>query len=169
MNSFYLRFLDISDLNFLEQIENDKSLWKYSNTTKRYSKSLLEQYINNAKQDIETAGQQRFVLTDTSKNRLGLVDFFDYKLTHARAAVGIVIAKEWRKNGFAKKGLQLLEEKAIRVLKLHQLYAGIAIENKASRALFKAQGYKEIGVKKDWNFYNNSYHDEVMVQKILDV
>lgn len=168
MESLRLRFLELSDLDFLEQIENDTSLWKYSDTTTRYSKSLLVDYISNAKQDLRKVGQQRFVLTDTSENRLGIIDFFDFKLKHARAAVGIVITDEWRRKGFGKKGMQLLEEKAIRDLKLHQLYAGIAVENKVSRALFKAQGYKEIGVKKDWNFYNKSYHDEVIVQKILD-
>jgi hypothetical protein len=35
--------------------------------------------------------------------------------------------------------------------------------------LFKSVGYLETGVKKDWNFYKNEFHDEIMVQKTLHV
>ena len=113
-----LRLLESSDLEFLERIENDSCLWKYSNTTEPYSHEVLKIYIQNAKQDIVEAGQQRFVISE---------------------------------------------------LDLHQLYAEVSIENTSSRALFKAAGYIETAVKKDWSYYENQFHDEIIVQKLLDV
>ena len=84
-----LRYIDSSDLEFLDLIENDSALWRYSNTTEPYSKKVLIEYIKNAKEDITTAGQVRFVLIDSKMNRLGLVDLFDYEKNHSRAAVGL--------------------------------------------------------------------------------
>ena len=81
-----LRLLESSDLEFLERIENDSCLWKYSNTTEPYSHEVLKIYIQNAKQDIVEAGQQRFVIADSDSNKLGLIDLFDYEPKHARAA-----------------------------------------------------------------------------------
>lgn len=162
-----LRYIDSSDLEFLDLIENDSALWRYSNTTEPYSKKVLTEYIKNAKEDITTAGQVRFVLIDSKMNRLGLVDLFDYKKNHSRAAIGIVILDKWRRNGYAKKGLQLVEKIAFENIHLHQLYAGISFDNKPSLKLFKSVGYLETGVKKDWNFYKNEFHDEIMVQKTL--
>lgn len=164
-----LRYLELSDLEFLECIENDTRLWKYSNTIKPYSKEVLKAYIENAKQEITSAGQLRFVLMNSELNSVGLIDLFDFNPKHARAAVGIVVTEENRGKGYATKGLQLLEQKAIQELKLHQLYAGVSVENNSSRALFKAAGYIETGVKKDWNYYENQFHDEIIVQKFLDV
>ena len=89
-----LRLLEPSDLEFLERIENDTRLWKYSNTTKPFSNEVLKIYIQNAKQDIVDAGQQRFVIVDSDSNKLGLIDLFDYEPKHARAAVGVVIVEE---------------------------------------------------------------------------
>ena len=106
-----LRLLEPSDLEFLERIENDTRLWKYSNTTKPFSNEVLKIYIQNAKQDIVDAGQQRFVIVDSDSNKLGLIDLFDYEPKHARAAVGVVIIEEYRGKGYAKEGLRLLEEK----------------------------------------------------------
>ena len=51
-------------------------------------------------------------------------------------------------------------------LQLHQLYANIGIENKASEMLFTTFGFKKIGVKKDWNYTNNAFHDEAIFQLI---
>jgi diamine N-acetyltransferase len=164
-----LRLLELSDLEFLERIENDTRLWKYSNTTEPFSNEVLKIYIQNAKQDIVDAGQQRFVIVDSDSNKLGLIDLFDYEPKHARAAVGVVIIEEYRGKGYAKEGLRLLEEKAIQKLNLHQLYAGVSIENTPSRTLFKAAGYIETAVKKDWSYYENQFHDEIIVQKFLNV
>ena len=164
-----LRLLEPSDLDFLERIENDTRLWKYSNTTKPFSNEVLKIYIQNAKQDIVDAGQQRFVIVDSDSNKLGLIDLFDYEPKHARAALGVVIIEEFRGKGYAKEGLRLLEENVIQKLNLHQLYAGVSIENNPSRALFKAAGYIETAVKKDWSYYENQFHDEIIVQKLLNV
>ena len=164
-----LRLLEPSDLEFLERIENDTRLWKYSNTTKPFSNEVLKIYIQNAKQDIVDAVQQRFVIVDSDSNKLGLIYLFDYEPKHARAAVGVVIIEEYRGKGYAKEGLRLLEEKAIQKLNLHQLYAGVSIENTPSRTLFKAAGYIETAVKKDWSYYENQFHDEIIVQKFLNV
>ena len=52
-------------------------------------------------------------------------------------------------------------------LQIHQLYVNVGVDNKSSLNLFKKLGYLEIGVKKDWNYVNGRYTDEVLFQKIL--
>ena len=42
------------------------------------------------------------------------------------------------------------------------------MDNKISLNLFKKMGYVEIGIKKDWNYIEGKYKDEVLFQKILD-
>jgi diamine N-acetyltransferase len=55
---------------------------------------------------------------------------------------------------------------AFNQLQLHQLYANISTENSASLSLFTTFGFEKIGVKKDWNFTRNRFHDEALLQLI---
>ncbi len=168
-SAVHLRALEPSDLDFLFALENDQRLWTVSNTLVPFSKFTLTEYIAHAKDDIFTAKQQRFVISDAQNNALGLIDLYEFDPIHHRAGVGLVIAETLRGNGLGKKALALIETYAFERLQLHQLYAGVGEDNPASLALFKAAGYEQCGLKKDWNYYNNDYHNEVVFQKITHV
>ncbi len=167
-DTIYLRALEPEDLDFVYAIENDESLWEVSNTQTPYSKFLIRQYLENAHQDIYEAKQLRLAICINLHNEaIGLIDLFDFDPKNSRAGIGIVIQNEkLRNNGYGKQALELVIAYAFQQLQLHQLYANISIENKASIALFTTFGFEIIGVKKDWNFTKDSYCDEGMFQLI---
>ena len=96
-NNLILRALEPSDLDFLYTLENDQALWSVSNTLIPFSKYTLSEYILHAKEDIYTAKQVRFVLSDQDQTPLGCIDLFDYDPIHRRAGVGVVIEKAAQK------------------------------------------------------------------------
>tara|TARA_B100000767_G_C19778141_1_gene543970 strand:+ start:8091 stop:8606 length:516 start_codon:yes stop_codon:yes gene_type:complete len=162
-----LRSLVPNDIDFLFKIENDENLWKYSNTKKSYSRSVLRDHIENSKEDIFTAKQQRFVLIDAESNIYGLIDLFDYDHQNSTASIGIVIAGEWRRKGYAKIGLKLLQKYAVKQLNLLQLYACVSIDNEPSRALFRAAGFKEKTNKMKKN-QESEHTDMILLQKKIN-
>ena len=168
MENIKLRALEPEDIDVLFSIENDSSLWKYSNRNEPYSKYTLNKYIKIQNQDISESRQKRFVLSNNEKNVLGFIDLFDFEPYHRRAGIGLVILSNYRNRGLGYKGLQLLENHSKLYYNLHLLYANVASENKLSNLLFKKMKYNLVGVKKKWNYYNNSFHDECLYQKILD-
>ncbi len=167
-NTIYLRALEPEDLAFIYHIENDESIWEVSNTQTPYSKFLIRQYLENAHQDIYEAKQLRLAICKKETTEaIGLIDLFDFDPKNHRAGVGIIIQNEVDRNsGFGKEALGLVIEYAFQQLQLHQLFANIGQENTASLALFTTFGFEKIGVKKDWNFTNNHYQDEVLFQLI---
>ena len=166
--NIYLRALEPEDLEFIYAIENDENIWEVSNTITPYSKFLIRQYLENAHQDIYEAKQLRLVICKNgSSEAIGLIDLFDFDAKNKRAGIGIIIQNEVdRNNGFGKEALSLVINFAFEQLQLHQLYANIGTENKASESLFTTFGFEKIGVKKDWNFTNNRFHDEAVFQLI---
>jgi len=98
------------------------------------------------------------------KNVLGFVDLFDFEPKHRRAGVGIFVLNAYRTKRVATKALQLMHAYVKEHLNLKNLYANIAKENSISIKLFAAAGYLEIGIKKDWNFYQGCFHDELFYQ-----
>jgi diamine N-acetyltransferase len=167
-NTIFLRALEPEDLAFIYHIENDETIWEVSNTQTPYSKFLITQYLENAHQDIYEAKQLRLAICKNENlEAIGLIDLFDFDPKNKRAGVGIIIQNNVdRNNGFGKEALGLMINYAFHQLQLHQLYANIGTENLPSLSLFTTFGFEKIGVKKDWNFTNNSFHDEVLLQLI---
>lgn len=167
-NKIYLRALEPEDLEFIYAIENDENIWEVSNTQTPYSKFLIRQYLENAHQDIYEAKQLRLAICkNETSEAIGLIDLFDFDAKNKRAGIGIIIQNEIDRNsGFGKEALSLLIDYSFSKLQLHQLFANINTENKPSVSLFTTFGFEKIGVKKDWNFTNNSFQDEALFQLI---
>ena len=166
-NQLILRAIEPSDLELLYAWENDSKNWDVSNTLSPFSKATLARFINDS-QDIYASKQQRLMIDLVAGNKtIGCIDFFDFDPKHKRAGVGILIAIEQeRGKGYAKVALNELVDYSREVLDLNQLYCNISEENDASIKLFSNQGFKKIGLKKDWNFVNGSYKNEYLFQLI---
>ena len=164
LEGLHLRALEPDDLAVLEQVENDTVYWSYSNQTEPFSLYTLKQYITQQSQDIFEVRQKRFVISDAQKSVLGFIDLFDFEPIHRRAGVGIFVLNVYRTKGVATKALQLMHTYVKEHLNLKNLYANISMENSSSIKLFAGAGYVEIGIKKDWNFYQGCFHDELLYQ-----
>lgn len=163
-----LRALEPTDLDILYTWENNAVLWETSNTITPYSKDLLEQYLNQAHQDIYTNKQLRLMIeTKVDRRTIGTIDLFDFEPRHRRAGVGILIADEQdRKKGYANEALALLKDYSISTLGLHQLHAHITVDNEASLALFLKAGFIIIGTKKDWVQSGTTWKSQLFLQFI---
>ena len=54
----------------------------------------------------------------------------------------------------------------LKALHLHQLYANVSEHNVSSLKLFKKQGFKIVGLKKDWRFNGEKFSNEYLLQLI---
>ncbi|MDG1729060.1 MAG: GNAT family N-acetyltransferase [Algibacter sp.] len=165
--NIYLRALEPEDLEFIHAIENDESIWEISNTNTPYSKFLIKQYLDHAHKDIFEVKQLRLVISDYDNVALGMIDLFDFDFKHRRAGVGVLVKEPHdRLKGYGREALKLLIDYSFTQLDLHQLYCNISEENDASVKLFSNQGFKKIGLKKDWNYVNGSFKNEYLFQLI---
>ncbi len=165
----YLRALELEDLEFVYNIENDETIWELSNTVTPYSKHVISEYLANAHRDIFEVKQLRLVISNYEDKAVGMIDLFDFDFINKRAGVGIVVKEASdRKKGYGSEALQLLKQYCKTHLALHQLYCNISEENEASLKMFKNQGFEIVGLKKDWNFTHNSFKNEYLLQHIID-
>mgnify|MGYP002880473942 CR=1 FL=1 len=161
-----LRALEPEDLELIYEIENDESLWIYSNTSSPFSKHSLKKFIENSHLDIIEHKQLRLVICNNHKP-LGFIDLFDYDFINRRVGVGIIIFKKYRLKGVGSRSLKLIEDYLVKHVPIHQLYANISSNNIESISLFEKNSYKKVGLKKDWIYYNNMFSDELLYQKII--
>jgi diamine N-acetyltransferase len=165
----YLRALEPEDFDVVYDIENDTSLWELSDTQTPYSRFLIKQYLENAQQDIFEAKQLRLAICDKNDKTIGLIDVFDFDIKNKRAGIGILIKSESdRYKGYGKEALELLVNYCFTTLHLHQVYANISESNLPSLKLFEGNGFRKIGLKKDWSFDGSHYANEYILQRIND-
>lgn len=163
----YLRALEQRDLDFLYELENNTSVWEVSGTVTPYSKDVLQLYLDSAHRDIYDVKQLRLVICSKDNKVVGLIDVFDFEPNHNRAGIGIIVLDEGQRNrGIGSEAIMLLCTYLFNVLGLKQIYANILEENAPSLHLFKKLGFQEIGVKKDWVRFKDTYKNEVLLQKI---
>ena len=107
-NKIKLRALELDDLEFLFEIENNSKFQKISSTILPFSKHYLEKYIMESNLDIFSEKQFRFVISIENKNPIGLIDLFDFDPINHRAGIGIVIINTHRKKGYALESVKLI-------------------------------------------------------------
>lgn len=166
-NHTSLRALEPADLDFLYTLENDVAVWHVGNTLTPYSKFVLEQYLDNATQDIYTVKQLRLVICNESQKAVGAIDLFDFDPLHRRAGVGIVVAAPDQKKGHASDALDLLLHYCRYTLQLHQVYCSVTATNHPSLDLFSKAGFKQVGTRKDWLKTPEGWEDVVEMQRVF--
>lgn len=162
-----LRALEPDDLEFLFSVENNEEFWEVSSTSTPFSKFLLWQYLENSHKDIFEIKQLRLMICEKDGSRRGFIDLFDFDPKHRRAAIGIIISSHKdRQKGYGAEALEMLINYCFTHLELHQIYAGVGIDNVSSRKLFEKAGFLRTGQKKDWLRVNGTYKDELVYQLI---
>jgi len=172
-----LRAMEPSDLKLLYRWENDSTVWSVSGTLVPFSKFVLEEFVNQAHQDIYTNKQVRLMIdlkymdeeddTEEETKCIGCVDLFEFDPRNKRAGVGILIANQAdRGKGYATEALHLIIDYAFEVLDLHQLFSNVRVDNESSVALFKRLGFEITGLKQDWIYYQSKFYDEYTMQLI---
>lgn len=162
-----LRALEPEDLDMLYRVENDTAIWDVGPTNVPYSRYLLHDYIATAKGDIYIDGQIRLIVENSSGEAVGLADITNFDPKNRRAEVGIIIAREHRRQHYAQQTLIQLADYALHVLHLHQLYAVVDATNTASCQLFLKSGYHVSTELKDWLYDGKSYHQALLMQIFL--
>ncbi len=155
MYSVNLRALEPEDLELVYRIENDERLWPSSACSQPLARFIVRQYLQEQHADIYQDGQLRLVI-EADAQPVGLADLTDFSPHHLRAEVGIVVLPEYHRQGIASAALLQLASYARDRLHLVSLYAYVAQNNEAARALFHRMGYHEACTLPKWIEGNQS-------------
>lgn len=162
-----LRAMEPEDLDILYKIENDTRLWDVGCTNVPYSRFTLHNYIADSLNDIYTDKQLRLMIENGNGEDVGIIDLMNFEPRHMRAELGIVIMNRYRKNGYASAAIRKIISYARNILHIHQLYAFVGVDNKASESLLQSIGFKKSCRFTDWLYKEGKYNDAILMQYFL--
>ena len=161
-----IRAAEPKDASLIYKWENDQEIWRVSETYMPYSLYQIEEFLLN-NSDLFSMRQIRFIIEKKDDNtNIGCIDLYDFDPIHMRAGVGILLQKEFRKQGHASESLQLLLDYCFNTLMLKQVYCLIDVLNTDSINLFKKIGFEQCGLRKEWIRTPNGFIDEIELQYI---
>lgn len=162
-----LRAMEMEDLDFLYEVENDRSLWGVGCTNVPYSRQMLIDYITSASADIYSDKQVRLIAEDEEHQTVGIVDLVNFDPRHQRAELGLVIRQESRGKGYAREAILQVLAYAKQILHLHQVYAVVSIQNEKAAKMLQATGFECGKTLKEWLFDGENYVDAYIFQSFL--
>lgn len=161
-----LRAPEPEDLEVMLAFENDESIWEQSSATGPYSRYQLKRFLSESQNDLFVDRQLRLMIVLDSGEVAGIVDLCSFDPRHNRAEIGVVIRKEYRRQGIGRKALLMLEKHSFNLLGIHQLYALVREDNTSSISLFRSCGYQQQGCLKEWYRSGVGYKDVLVFQKM---
>lgn len=165
----FIRFLSEDDvteeyLNWLRDIEVIRFLesrWKI------FTLEDLKQYvrsINNSPYDYMFG----IFLLDTGKH-IGNIKIGNINFIHRFGDIGLLIGdKNYWSKGYGTEAIKLATRYAFEDLNLRCIIAGIYSNNIGSYRAFLKAGYEQVGVYRKKRFFNGSYVDEIIMQKLKE-
>lgn len=159
-----LRSAEPCDALQIYEWENDREVWRVSNTYAPYSLYQIEQFLQS-NNDLISNHQLRLMI-DFGGKSIGCIDIFDYDPINERAGLGILIDKEYRHKGHAHDALFMTIQYLFENVMLHQVYCSIDEGNTASQQLFINSGFEPCGHRKQWKKTPRGYIDELEYQLI---
>lgn len=155
-NEIKLRALERTDLRFIHQLNNNRTIMAYWFEEPYESFDELEELYNK---HIHDSTERRFIAENSHQQAIGLVELVEINYIHRRAEFQIIITPEHQGHGYASGLIKRALNYAFTILNLHKVYLQVALDNEKAIHLYEQSGFVEEGNLKEEIFINGKYCD----------
>ncbi|CAH0535527.1 Spermidine N(1)-acetyltransferase [Vibrio stylophorae] len=150
-----LRALERSDLRFIHQMNNNRSVMAYWFEEPYESFDELEELYQK---HIHDNAERRFVAED-NHTVIGLVELIEIDYIHRNAEFQIIISPAYQGKGYARALIRKALDYSFSILNLHKVYLTVAVNNDKAIHLYQSCGFIEEGHLVEQFFTNGRYLD----------
>lgn len=151
-----MRALERSDLRFIHDQVNNRSVMTYWFEEPYESFDELEELYSR---HIHDTTERRFVVENSQKQLIGLVELIEIDYIHRRAEFQIIIAPQHQGKGYARFCINKALDYSFTILNLHKIYLSVAVDNKKALYLYQQCGFLEEGHLINEFFIEGQYRD----------
>jgi RimJ/RimL family protein N-acetyltransferase len=161
----FLRPLEYEDVDFLFALFNNPTVRYYTGTVEIIVRKRIEDFIEKS---ANIHSRVDLIICDQETNKpIGDVNLVSIDRNNRSAEIGIKIGEEqYLGKGYGTEAMKLLLDYCFCTLNLHRISLTVYDYNPRAIKSYEKVGFKQEGIKRDGLFFNNQYHD-VIVMSIL--
>ena len=163
-----LRIAEPEDTALIYRWENDRSIWRVSETSAPTSRFQIEQFLVANSDWIANRQLRLMIELEQASAPIGCVDLFNYDPINQRIGIGILLEAPYRGKGYASRAVAMTLDYLFRDLMVHQVHCLVDEQNLASQQLFTRLGFQQSGIQKDWIRTPEGYLDVISYQKLAN-
>lgn len=153
------------DTPYLHRWEGDSEAWTSSGVLNPIASSAIEAHIIRSTTALVDNGRMDLMIElITQSLPIGYVQLYDYDPINQRLGLGVYLAPEYRRQGFAREALQLVHDYAWSRMNCQMLYAEVISSNVQSQKLFERLGYEHTASLRSWYRLDGEYQDLLYYQ-----
>ncbi len=158
-----LKQVEEKDAEYISKWFSDKEQNKYMSTfvrTRDHPIEKIREEIINSNENFE---RLFMIYLKGYCNPIGHCGIDDLDLHDKRGEIFFIIGeKEFQGKGYGKETAKLLLKLGFEKLGLNTLFATATLENVSSIKTLEKVGFKYIGIRREYNFINDKYLDEIL-------
>ena len=162
MAKLFLRTVDIKDAPLITKWFNDTETVKFMSTVVRcqlHTHESIEEQVKMSDPDFE---RLFMVCLDDRPEPIGHAGLDELDFYDKRGELFLMIGeKSERGKGYGLQIVNLLLDFAFNELKLNSVFATVTCVNKPSMRALEKAGFAKIGIRRDFNFIDGKFWDEV--------
>lgn len=108
-----------------------------------------------------------FVIADDRDEAVGYIQVAGIDRVHGHGDLGICLSQPAQGHGVAAEACRLLEQYLTETLALHKLTLKVLAANSRAVAFYRKHGYREVGVLRRHFRDGDSYHDVLLMERLL--
>ncbi len=156
----YLRALEMSDLDSITESYNQWDLRRWMGVPIPKSRDAMSEWLDKSvRLDPWQDGRVYFAICEKeSRSLLGIARFYDIKVPHMRASIGVSIYDpDQRLKGYGTDATRLMLWFGFHILGLHSIYLDIMEDNPRAIHVAEKAGFEKVGVFRETEFVDGDY------------
>lgn len=161
-NKICLRKANLTDIDALYEIKNDKEAFKLlGGFSTGYSKMDIEKWIAHHN---DSLNEIIFIIESIVDNKLiGHVGLYNIDYRIRKAEFGILITTQYQGKGYGTLCTKFMIDYAFNELNMNKICLSLLEDNKLAYSLYKKLGFIKEGYLRNEQYKNGKYNDVILM------
>jgi len=155
-----MRQIEKEDLEFVKEIRNHYSTWKYLTTIGMFSSEKQNRWYSAIS---ESPNVEYYIVTSKIGEKIGYIRFDEIDWINRSVRIGADIHMQYRNKGYGKKVYDLVLKFCFNFLNFNRIWLLVIENNEVALNLYRKKGFKEEGRMRKAIYRDKKYYDYIMM------
>ena len=159
-NGLSIRKIERSDLEFMKEIRNDYSTWRFLTSIGMFTDENQEEWFAAISSSSKV---EYYIVSNEDGTDIGYIRCDEIDRTNSNIRVGSDIHMKFRNMGYGKRTYRLILDYCFNHLNVHRVWLQVMETNEIALRVYRDLGFREEGRMRESIYREGKYHDYIVM------